>query len=205
VGGHLSLQLSSASGSVTTPGYVLDASCGEVDGCANAWKIVGTGTFDTSGLPSILWYDGADRLLGTWQISPFDLRTVLGYPSWPACGGGSCAAYGEPVAAADFNGDGITDVLWLDSGGTLTIFLENGAYGSQPVTLSRPAPFASSLVGTHRVPYGTVLVWHSPYSGIVQQWIVDAWGHVWPPTNLSWTCGAGCSPSWQPVGLIPLN
>ena len=203
VGGHMSLQLSTASGSVTTPGYVLDASCGT--GCSNTWKMVGTGTFDTSGLPSLLWYDATDRLLGAWQISPYDLRTVLGYPTWSACGGGSCAGYGEPVAAADFNGDGISDVLWLTSDGSLTVFLENGVHGSQLVTLSRPAPFLSSLVGARRLTYGPVLVWYNQITGVVQEWIVSATGQVTRLTNLSVTCGDGCSPDWQPVGLVPLG
>ena len=206
--GGISVQLSSFAGSVTTPGRVLrnwngtPALCG-TGGCSEAWKIVGTGQY--GGLPSLFWYDAAAGLLGAWQISYFDLQTVVGYPSWSACGG-SCDAYGTPVGAADVDGDGTADLFWLRSDGAVTVFFLDGAGGHRARAVSQQIPFGYSLVGIRHAPtdVNTTLVWFNPYSGVLQQWSLDPATFNATITTITWSC-SGCSPTWQPVWLIPLQ
>src|SRR5450755_1519297 len=106
--GGISPQFADFTGKVTIPGHPLRnwngtaAECDAASGCSADWKMVGTGTFDQSGgAPSILWYNARAGQLRVWKISTLDLRTVIDKVDWSACGG-SCAAYGTPVGAADF-------------------------------------------------------------------------------------------------------
>src|SRR5262249_23631334 len=42
-------------------------------------------------------------------------------------------------------------------------------------------------------------------SGVVGAWLLDGQGNVISMTILSWTCGPGCSPPWQVVGVGNFN
>jgi hypothetical protein len=172
----MSPQLGDFSGSVTTPGRPLinldrsAATCDAASGCSAAWKMVGTGTFDLSGLPSLLWYNAGTNQFGVWQISNIDAQTVVNYKSWSACDA-SCAAYGIPIGAADINGDGITDILWFESDGSLTVFLQNGSGGYSTRAITQRVPFGFSLVGVRRESDVAIrLVWYNPFSGELQNW-----------------------------------
>jgi hypothetical protein len=214
IAGGMSPQFADFSGNVVTPGHPLrnwngsGAVCDEASGCAAAWKMVGTGTFDHSGAPSLLWYNAGAGQFGVWQISGFDAQTVTNYASWSACGG-SCAAYGVPVGAADFNGDGITDILWLASDGRLTVFLEDGFGGHRAQALSRTIPLGFSLVGVRREQYNPLaatirLVFYNPFSGVLQNWKLNPSNYDISASNLTWTCN-GCFPDWRTVGLVPVQ
>jgi len=67
-GGAFSLQSTSFSGFVTTPGRILSASCGTP--CADTWKPIATGMFNLLGYRALLWYDSRDGLLGEWWTGP---------------------------------------------------------------------------------------------------------------------------------------
>ena len=208
--GGMSPQLGDFSGSVTTPGRPLinldrsAATCDAASGCSAAWKMVGTGTFDLSGLPSLLWYNAGTNQFGVWQISNIDVQTVVNYKSWPACDA-SCAAYGIPIGAADFNGDGITDILWFASDGSLTVFLQNGSGGYSTRAITQRVPFGFSLVGVRRESDVAIrLVWYNPFSGELQNWNLDIPTYDIRVGTLTWTCN-GCFPDWHPVGLVPIQ
>ena len=202
------MQSTSFSGFVTTPGRILSAFCGT--GCTDTCKPVATGMFNLLGYRALLWYDARDGLLGERWIRPDDRRTVVWTWSWPACAG-SCAAYGTPVAAADFNGDGITDIVWQNAAGRRTVFLERGDGSFTPVAVPRPAPFGSKLVGLRGVLTGTALgggvifVWYNPATGVLQNWQVDVASGNTSVSNVSWVCNGCDAAHWKPVGLIAVN
>jgi len=208
--GGMSPQLSDFTGIVQSPGHALvnldrtPAVCDAASGCSTNWTLVGAGVFDRDGAPSLLWYNAGANQFGVWQISNFDIQTVIGYNSWTACGSG-CGAYGIPVGAADFDGDGISDILWLRSDGSLTVFLEDGSGGNRTLALSRNVPFGFSLVGVRREGEIEVrMVWYNPFSGALQNWNLDTQTNEISASTVTWNCD-GCYPDWRTVGLVRIE
>lgn len=90
------------------------------------WTVVGTGDFNGDGRTDVLWRNSAG-VVTDW------LSTESGgfNPNW------ANASFGVPVSwtiagTGDFNGDGITDVLWRNSDGTLVDWLgdSNGGFSA---------------------------------------------------------------------------
>ena len=104
------------------------------------------------------------------------------------------------------DGDGTADLFWLRSDGAVTVFFLDGAGGHRARAVSKQIPFGYSLVGIRHAPtdVNTTLVWFNPYSGVLQQWSLDPATFNATITTITWSC-SGCSPTWQPVGLIPLQ
>ena len=92
---------------------------------ATNWSIVGTGDFNGDGLADVLWRDTAGDVM-IWltglsnSTSPptpvVSQQSVLGNvaTTWSIAGTG------------DFNGDGKSDILWVDTSGNVMIWFMNG-------------------------------------------------------------------------------
>ena len=49
------------------------------------------------------------------------------------------------------------------------------------------------------------VLWFNASSGALVEWLLDGQGNVMTTPGLSWTCGPGCSSSWQVVGVGDFN
>jgi hypothetical protein len=123
----------------------------------------------------------------------------------------------DPQFAADFDGDGNTDILdWNTSTGALTVQLLNpSTLGTQlkgTQTLSLPgASYPTWLL----VAAGDIngdgfadLLWWNQQTGQLVRWPTDGQGNVVinsDPT-ISWNCGPACwQGGWTPEGMIKLQ
>jgi hypothetical protein len=96
----------------------------------NAWKVVSVADFNQDGHPDILWQDPVSGFSQIWYMGGAQGTTILGAANLDQTNPWNI------VGCADFNGDGVPDVLWQDpQSGTVQIWYmggtEAGAQGSQ--------------------------------------------------------------------------
>ena len=86
------------------------------------WHVVGVGDFNRDGQPDLVWQHSADGALAVWYMSGATVTgTVNVVPNKVA------DLLWKVVGAADFNGDGTTDLLWRHMGnGDVAVWLMNG-------------------------------------------------------------------------------
>jgi hypothetical protein len=125
----------------------LNKTCGTADGCitsSNEWRPIGRVVFTapTTGVPmhqtGLLWHDPVSGTVWVWEIGPNSAGTiqpsVIGSTvpttydlTSNKCGDG-CATTWTPSATADFDGDGNSDLAWLNTqDGTVRVWLLNPA------------------------------------------------------------------------------
>jgi hypothetical protein len=77
---------------------------------SRGWIPVLTADFDYDGQTDVLWYNGATGEIGPWYLSGSRIKDYAVIdkvsPAWLGW---------KPVATADYNGDGRTDVLWYNA------------------------------------------------------------------------------------------
>jgi uncharacterized protein (DUF2235 family) len=96
----------------------------------NAWKVVSVADFNQDGHPDILWQDPVSGFSQIWYMGGAQGTTILGAANLDQTNPWNI------VGCADFNGDGVPDVLWQDpKSGTVQIWYmggtQAGAQGSQ--------------------------------------------------------------------------
>jgi len=96
----------------------------------NAWRVVSVADFNRDGHPDILWQDPVSGFSQIWYMGGGQGVTILGAANLDQTNPWNI------VGCADFNGDGVPDVLWQDpQSGTVQIWYmggtEAGAQGSQ--------------------------------------------------------------------------
>ena len=98
------------------------------------WQIAGVGDFNGSGVDGVLWRD-ANGDVTTWNALPSS-------PESFADEGGltyGVTADWQVAGVGDFNGDGLSDVLWRDANGDVDIWNANpgsfpASFAAQPVS-----------------------------------------------------------------------
>jgi phospholipase/lecithinase/hemolysin len=107
------------------------------------WSIVGTGDFNGDGKSDILWQDTSGNV-AIWEMNGTAILNqatsfVANVP------GGNWSI----VGTGDFNGDGMSDILWHDSSGNVAIWEMNGtAILNQATSFVANVPANWSIVGT---------------------------------------------------------
>jgi hypothetical protein len=87
----------------------------------SGWKILRSGDFNFDRMSDVLWNDPGTNTMAVWLMSGTHL--LLPGPVIP----GPIGAGWRVVKAADFNADGMADVIWSNSGsGSAAVWLMSG-------------------------------------------------------------------------------
>jgi hypothetical protein len=206
--GEVSAWALDASGNVT--GHrTLSGSCDAASGCSQAWSAVGTGDFNGDGVVDVLWKHESGWF-AVWVLATDGTVTGSFGLSRPTCA--NCNA--RPVALLDLDGNGVTDLLWFDSGsGVVSAWLLDDAGN---VIGDRSLSWVcgqSGACSSFWRPVGAMdvnddgrkdLLWQNTSTGEVAGWLLD--GDVTGAVDLSWRCArGGCSESWTIVGSGDFN
>ena len=163
------------------------------------WKVAGTGDFNGDGKSDILWrHDGGalTNWLGTSNggFVANDANVLASVPTdWKVVGTG------------DFNGDGLSDVLWRHDGGALTNWLgtPTGGFVANDANVLATVPLEWKVVGTGDFNGDglTDILWRHD-TGYITDWLgTSTGGFVTNDANAL----AGVPLDWQVVGTGDYN
>ena len=97
-----------------------------LSGGAAGWKVVGVADFNGDGVPDLIWQNDTTRAVTVWYMGGAQGATFQG---WNYLSGG--APGWTVVGAADFNGDGVPDLIWQnDTTRAVTVWYMGGAQGT---------------------------------------------------------------------------
>ena len=165
----------------------------------NAWRIVGVGDFDQDGTPDLVWQDSSSGAAQIWLMGGADgttrssAKTVSNGNSW------------RIVAVADFNRDGVPDLVWQDpSSGMRQVWFMGGAEGTtftESSQVSRGNAWRIVAAADFNQDGVPDLVWQDPSTGSSQVWFMGgAQG-----TTLTGTAKISGSNSWRIVAAGDFN
>lgn len=211
--GQLSAWLPNVSGIVQGQ-QALSWGCDTTSGCANEWRVVGTGNFEdfSSTELDVLWHNATTGQLSVWIPNLNGVVTRQQLLSWGCDIASGCAHDWKVVGTGYFEYGGVTDVLWHNATtGELSVWLLNpyGIVRGQQ-TLSWRCDTASGcasdwkVVGTGDFDGNGIadVLWHNARTGQLSAWLLDSHGVVMRTQLLSWMCdtASGCAQDWRVVG-----
>jgi hypothetical protein len=97
------------------------AAAGGLGNVPNNWVIAGIGDFNGDGVTDILWRDNNSGTVAIWfmnggmQVQSTTNLGALPPNTWTI------------AQTGDYNGDGMSDILWIDSSGDVVIWFMNGS------------------------------------------------------------------------------
>ncbi len=157
---------------------ILVASCSSTEPAGSAieavvtpkWKVVQGADFDRDSLGDVLWNDPAGNSMAVWLLDGSGVRERG--PVIPGPAGEGWVA----VTAADFDADGMADVLWFNaSTHEATVWLMEGTrVKARGPSLPAPGPsYAAVTAGDADGDGMADVVWHNAMSGGVILWSMD--------------------------------
>ena len=157
----------------TASGGFTDNYVNAVKNVTTDWHVAGTGDFNGDGRDDILWRNDSGLLV-----------------DWLGNGnGGFTSNYANSVAQVstdwhvegigDFNGDGMTDILWRNDSGLVTEWTggSNGGFSSNwaNVAVSQPTSWSVAAVGDYNGDGRDDILWRND-SGQVTDWLANSNG-----------------------------
>lgn len=138
------------------------------------WKVVGTGDFNGDGREDILWRDTGSGVIVDWlansngSFSANYANSAVQVPlDWSIAGTG------------DFNGDGISDILWRNSAGLTVDWLgqANGGFSSNwaNTAVSVPTDWKVAAIGDFNGDAIDDILWRND-NGTVTDWLGTSTG-----------------------------
>jgi hypothetical protein len=143
---------------------------------SNSWRIVAAADFNQDGHGDLLWQDPLVGISAVWLLGGAHGTTVVGSAML------SDGNTWRIAAAADFNSDGRTDVMWQDQGtvfaqgtGFTQIWFLGGSQGTTvtaAVNLVQTNPWRIAATGDLNRDGRPDLIWQDPVTGASQAWIM---------------------------------
>jgi hypothetical protein len=166
-----------------------------LSGPSSGWRIVAVADLNGDGIPDLIW-QGSDGSVVVWYMGGANGSS---YQSAALLAG---ASSGWRIAGvADFNGDGIPDLIWQSSDGSVVVWYMGGANGSSyqsAAFLAGPSSgWRIAAVADLNADSGPELIWQSSDGSVVAWYMGGANGS----TYLSAKLLAGPSSGWLVMGM----
>lgn len=155
----------------------------ETNGVSSLWVTDGTaaGThkwgkgvgndFLGNGIGGLFWQNTASGAIGEWLLDSGGSGQITAAPSLGNALGTTILGTG------DFNGDGVADVLTVQSDGTLGAWLiQNGQISAAPTLGTVPADVKVAAIGNFNGNGIDDIFWQNTSSGQIGEWLMDPHG-----------------------------
>lgn len=136
-----------------------------LSGLPGSWQLFDTGNADNDLCSDVFLYDPVNRDIGVWTMNE---QGVPGWESW-----GRLEAGCELIATRDFNGDGLTDLLYRRNNGAVGTFMNGGGHFEVPL----PPDWELTGVGDINGDGTADLILRNGNS--IGAWLMSAEGPVW--------------------------
>ncbi len=135
----------------------------------SSWSIQFTGDFNGDGKADILWRKTSG------EVSEWLSTTGTGFSGFTTPGLGVVPTSWTIEGVADFNGDGLSDLLWRDTNGTVSIWVTTGAGGYAPQDIGAMGS-AWSVMGVRDFNGDgkADVLWRNTSTGDVTEWLSNS-------------------------------
>jgi len=165
----------------------------------SGWHVVAAADFDGNGVPDLVWQNDSTRQVTVWYMGGaggavfqgWNYLSASGFPGW------------HVAAAADFNGDGVPDVVWQnDSTRQVLVWYMGGPGGATyegQAYLDQAGQAGWTVMGANNFSGDGVpdLVWENDTSDQVKVWYMGGTGGA-TMQNWAWLDSGG-EPGWRVV------
>lgn len=130
------------------------------------------------------------KLLAAFKVKPWVDQT----PPVSVSGDLNCPP--APFCCKDFDGDGLADILWRDTSGTVALWRTNGP---SPIVASVPTSWMIAGIGDFNHDGKADILWWDTVGGTVATWIMD--GATITSSHVLGTVAT----SWAPAAVADFN